>query len=193
MKQFTTSYSPTTTAFASMTKEDLGHFYQWFMTNLPYCMEELMQWVRSTRGFEGWNPDYSPESLDALGEWFSGKAKKRDLTQDEVEALKSKGAASVEIPSWDLTEDTKSLAVYVGMYYGQVALHNNPHIKWEQQLANKKMADFGQPVVAGPGVVPINPVRIANSFACGLIDGTKTGGNLRKAYDYWAKIATKNG
>jgi len=193
MKKFTTNYSPTTAAFAAMTKEDLGHFYQWFMTNLPYCIEELMQLVRSTPGFESWSPDYSPESLDALGEWFAGKAKKRDLTRDEVEAIKSRMAVPVEIPSWDLTEETKSLSVYVGMYYGQVALQNNPAIKWDQPLENKKMADFGQPVVAGHGVVPINPVRVANSLACGLVDGTKTGGSLRKAYDYWAKLAAKNG
>jgi hypothetical protein len=188
MKQFTTSYSPTTTVFASMAKEDLDHFYQWFMTNLPYCIEELMQLVRSTPGFESWNPDYSPCSLDSLGEWFTAKAKRRDLTQDEVDAVKKRTISPVEIPSWDLTEETKSLSVYVGMYYGEVALQNNPALKWEQPLENKKMADFGQPVVAGPGVVPINPVRVANAFACGLVSGTKVGGNLRKAYDYWTKL-----
>lgn len=192
MKTFTTSYSPATTAFASMTKEELAHFYHWFMTNLPYCIEELMQLVRSTPGFEGWNPDYSPESLNALGEWFVGKVQKRDLTQNEVETLECSATTSVGIPAWDLTDETKSLSVYVGMYYGQVAVQNVPAVTWKQSLENKKMADFGQPVVAGPGVVPINPVRVANSFACGLIDGTKTGANLRKAYDYWAKLATKN-
>jgi len=189
MKKFTTNYSPTTAAFVSMTKEELGHFFQWFMTNLPYCIEELMQLVRSTPGFESWNPDYSAGSLDAVGEWLAAKAKKRDLTQDEVEAVKSRMTSPVGVPSWDLTEETKSLAVYVGMYCGQVALQNNHALRWEQPLENKKMADFGQPVVVGPGVVPINPVRVANSFACGLVDGTKTGGNLRKAYDYWAKLA----
>jgi hypothetical protein len=189
MKKFTTSYSPVTTAFLSMAKEDLDHFYQWFMTNLPYCIEELVQLVRSTPGFENWNPDYSPRSLDVLGEWFAVKAKKRDLTQDEMETIKSRMTTAVGVLSWELSEETKSLSVFIGMYYGQVAIQNNPSLKWVQLLENKKLADFGQPVVTGPGVVPINPVRVANSFTYGLIDGSKNASNLRKVYDYWAKLS----
>lgn len=189
MKNFTTNYSPTTTAFSSMAKEDLDDFYRWFMINLPHCMEELMQLVRSTPEFESWNPDYSPDSLDVLGDWLATKAKKRELTQYGMTMLESRMPCPVGVPSWDLTEETKSLSVYVGMYYGQVALQNNPSLKWAQALQDKRMADFGQPVLAGPGTIPINPVRVANSFACGLVDGSKTGSNLRKAYEYWAKLA----
>jgi hypothetical protein len=189
--EFTTNYSPTTMAFSLMAKDDLVQFRAWFMENLPYCIEELMQLVKTTPGYECWTPDYSPSSLDLLGEWFLAKAKKRSLTLEEIKMLKSGMANHVDIPLWDLTDETKTLAVYIGMYYGQVAIKCNSLLNWEQQLGSKKLADFGQPVVTGLGAVPINPVRIANSIACGLVDGTKTGSQLRKTYDFWSKLVIK--
>ncbi len=186
--KFTTSCSPATMAFTSMKKEDLNSFYAWFMTNLPYCIEELMQLVRSTTGFERWNPDYSVGSLGALGEWFATKVQKRDLTQAEIEQIKSRLTKPTDVGTWDLSDQTKSLAVYVGMYYGQVAIENNPGLKWEQQLGSKNLADFGQPVVTGSHAISINPVRVASSFAFGLIDGTKKSDQLRKYYEYWAEL-----
>jgi hypothetical protein len=172
-----------------MGKSDLEEFYEWFMSNLPYCIEELMQLVRSTPGFENWNPDYSPDSLNSLGDWFSLKANKRGLSQKEIDALSSSKSGSVETSPWDLTDETKTLAVYVGMYYGQVALENFPSLKWKQQLENKKLADFGQPVIVGGGFVPCNPVRVANAFAWGIIDGSRSGSRLRETYDYWTKLS----
>lgn len=186
--KFTTSYTPVTTAFASMDKKELSEFYEWFMGNLPYCIEELMQLVRSTSGFEKWSPDYSPDSLNSLGDWFSVKVGKRDLTSQEMDALKRNVSGSAEIAPWDLTDETKTLAVYVGMYYGQVALQNFPSLKWEQQLGNRKLADFGQPVIVGEGFLPSNPVRIANAFAWGIADGTRSGARLREIYDYWINL-----
>lgn len=186
--EFTTSYSPVTKFFAAMTKTELKEFYAWFMLNLPYCIEELMQLVRSTPGFEDWSADESPESLDSLGAWFERNAQKRNLTPEEIDAVKSQLTRPIDITEWDLTNETKSVAVYVGMYYGQVALKANSELRWEQQLGSKKLADFGQPVITGSSVVPLNPIRVAYSMAHGFIDGTKNRNQLREAYDYWAKL-----
>ncbi|WP_157683025.1 hypothetical protein [Burkholderia ubonensis] len=186
--EFSTSYSPVTMAFISMTKAELKKFYEWFMLNLPYCIEELMQLVRTTPGFEDWYPDCTPDSLGTLGAWLERKVQRRDLTAEEIKSIRAGLTRPIEIAEWDLTDETKSLALYVGMYYGEVALKNNPMLKWEQQMGNKRLADFGQPVIIGPGIVPINPVRIANSIAYGLVDGTKKGGQLREVYDYWEKL-----
>jgi len=171
-----------------MDKIKLKEFYQWFMTSLPYCIEELMQLVANTPGFENWNADDSPNSLNGLGAWFATKVKKREFAPDEVEAIKNKLMRPVKFSAWDLTDETKSLALYVGMYYGEVALKNNPLLKWEQLLSSKKFADYGQPILNGVGVVPINPVRVAHSIAYGFVDGAKDGKELRKAYDCWSNL-----
>jgi hypothetical protein len=184
-----TNYSPNSAVFLEMDKKKLKEFYQWFMLSLPYCIEELMQLIANTPGFESWEADDSPKSLDVLGAWFATKVEKRDFTSEEIEAIKSKQTKLVEFTSWDLTDETKSLALYVGMYYGEVVLRNNPLVKWEQLLSARKFADYGQPILNGVGVVPINPVRVAHSVAREFItDGKKGGGELRKAYDYWSKL-----
>jgi hypothetical protein len=110
------------------------------------------------------------------------------LTPTEIEVVKSQLTRPIEIAGWDLTDETKSMATYVGMYYGQVALKNNPELKWEQQLGSKRLADYGQPVIIGPNVVPLNPIRVAHSMAYGFVDGTRTGNRLREAYDYWTRL-----
>jgi hypothetical protein len=147
-----------------------------------------MQLVKSTPGFENWNPNYSAESLSMLGDWFTEKIKKNGVTQDKTGKIENTIDNLVETTSCDFTDETRSLAVYVGMYYGQVMLENNSALKWEQQLGNKNLADFGQPVVTGLGVIPINPVRVVNSIASGILNETKTGKQLRQSYDYWRKL-----
>lgn len=185
---FATSYSPVTMAFASMTKKELSDFYEWFIINLPYCLDDLIQAVWKTSGFESWNADFSPESLDMLGDWFATRVETRDLSLEEIDGIKNKMTSAIEITTWDLTSETKSLAVCVGMYYGQVAIKNNPLLSWEQLKGNKRLADYGRPVISGSGVVPLNPVRVANVLACGIARGSKTGSRLRGAYEYWSKL-----
>ena len=188
-----TNYSPHSEIFRGMTKKQIKEFYQWFMTSLPYCIEELMQLVANTPGFEKWEADDSPDSLEGLGAWFAKQVEKRDYSLEEIEYIKqsNKSGIEIEITPWGLTEQTKSLALYVGMYYGCVAIKSNPALHWEQCLNNKKFADYGQPVLNGVGVVPINPVGVAHSIAFGIIDGTENGGALRKAYEFWANLRMK--
>lgn len=185
-----TNYSPNSEIFLAMDKKKLKEFFQWFMEIKPYCIEELMQLIRNTPGFESWEADDSPESLDGLGEWFAKNVSKRDYTLEEVDSIKNRFDThpKIEFPTWDLTDEAKSLALYVGMYYGDVALKNNTSLKWEQCLGSKKFSDYGQPVLNGQGFVSINPVRVAHSVAFGLINGTKTERDLRKGYDYWENL-----
>lgn len=187
--KFTTSYNPATMNFSMLTKKELKEFYEWFMLNLPYCIEELIQLVRTSPGFENWWADETPQSLDALGDWLSRKIQKHDLTTEEVFHVKNFYKGDVEVPSWELNEKSRSLAVYIGMYYGEVIIKNNPGLRWEQKLGRKSFADFGQPVISGGRAVPINPVRVASSFACGVVSGKSAATGLREAYEYWVKLA----
>ncbi|MFZ6768534.1 hypothetical protein ACO0LM_15860 [Undibacterium sp. Di26W] len=185
------TYSPNPGIFWAMDKNQLKEFYEWFMSSLPYCLEELMQLVVGTPGFEDWNADDSPDSLNGLGDWFAMQVETRELSQDELQAIKATLISPIEIQTWTLTDETKSLALYVGMYYGEVAIKNNPLLKWEQSVqmaGKKKMVDYGQPVVAGGNFVPTNPVRVAHVFANGIASGGQTGRRLREVYESRAKL-----
>ena len=164
-----TAYSPLTSAFASATPNELKVFFDAFMLNKPYCLDELIQSVWQTPGYEQWSADFSPESLDAVGEWFAARICER-----------AQGSSAVETGM--------SLAVAVGMYYGEVAVRNNSPLGWHLLNGSKRQADYGQPVVSSSGKLPTNPVRVAHAFASGIADGAKAAGRLRETYDYWMQL-----
>lgn len=168
-----TAYSPLTSAFAAATPNDLKVFFDAFMLNKPYCLDELIQSVWQTLGYEQWGADFSPESLDALGEWFAARVRERAQSSSAVETG---------------SEEVVSLAVAVGMYYGEVAVRNNPPLGWHALNGSKRQADYGQPVVSSAGNLPTNPVRVAQAFASGIADGSKAAGRLRQTYDYWMQL-----
>ena len=183
--KFTTAYTPVTTAFASMSTKELNGFYEGFMLNKPYCLDELIQAVWQTPGYEDWRADFSPESLDLLAEWLAFQMTKVNLSSkgDTLAEDSVASAAGVEVS--DMSDEERSLAVLVGMYYGEVAVRNNPLLSWSQLKGNKKQADYGQPVISASGKLPTNPMRVVNAFACGLADGSRTSARLRETYDYW--------
>lgn len=73
------------------------------------------------------------------------------------------------------------------MYCGQVAINENPLLKWEQ-AKGRKNADYGQPIITGGEALPYNPVRVANVFASGIADGSKTPAKLKEGYEYWKTL-----
>jgi hypothetical protein len=141
--KFTPFYNPVTVAFTSKTPSDLKCFYDDFIINIPYCLDELIQMVWRTPGFEDWNADFSPESLGGLGEWVATKVYKRDESLGGEHRSSPLQQSSIVVC---LSEEEEALAVKVGMYYGEVAVRNNPSLSWFQLKGSKKLADYGQPV-----------------------------------------------
>ncbi|MCF5723579.1 hypothetical protein [Pseudomonas syringae] len=167
------AYSPQTSAFAAATPNELKGFFDAFMLNKPYCLDELIQAIWQTPGHAQWRADFSPASLDALGEWFAARIHELALRPHHVEAMPNEETA---------------LVVAVGMYYGEVAVRNNPSLGWHTLNGSKRQADYGQPVVSSAGNLPTNPVRVAQAFASGIADGSKGAGRLRETYDYWMQL-----
>jgi len=170
-----------------MSQKELKDYFQWFMNALPQRINELAGAVRQSPGFETWQPDFTPASLDTLGKWFASQIETRNRTQEELQGIKDRLVFPMEIPNEELTERTFSVAIDVGMYFSQVLLKNYPTLKWEQPFGNKKFADYGQPLITGFGPVSVNPVRIGHVIAYGLAKKTYTSGRLREIYDIWSK------
>jgi hypothetical protein len=177
---------PFTLRFREMSKPELKAYYAWFMRVLPARIAELEEAVHEMK--PTWLADRSPESLDALGEWFVSQVEVRPRTSDEVIELRSKLRMPIDIPGEELTNRTFSLAMDIGMYFGKVVLESLPGTKWDQPLRNEKFADYGQPVIMGFGSVPLNPVRIVVSAAYGIARKERGGDRLRELYNTWAKM-----
>jgi hypothetical protein len=120
-----------------MPKKELRRYYQWFMDVLPERIKELAAAVRETPGFESWQPDFTPASLDALGQWFAGQVETRSRTQGELQAIRDRLVFPMDIPAEELTNRTFSLAMDIGMYFSQVLMKNYRPSNGNSHLATK--------------------------------------------------------
>ena len=184
---YATIQPPFTLKFREMPKKELTDYFAWFRIIQPQRLDELANAVKQTPGFEAWKADFTPASLDRMGEWFAEQIKTRLRTEEEILQIRDQSSIPIEIPGEELTNRTFSLAMDIGMYFSQVLLKNHPTLQWEQQFGNKKDADYGQPVLVGFGPVAFNPVRLMVTLAYGVVSKKKTGKSLRELYDIWAK------
>jgi hypothetical protein len=172
--------------FRERSKSELETYRTWFHRVSPERIAELARAVESTRGFENWKPNLTPESLETLGKWFDGQVQTRKRTSVEVERIRATLAFPIDVPEEELTDRTYSLAMDIGMYFGDVILKNLPGTRWDQPLKNKKYIDYGQPVIMGFGTVPLNPVGVLVTTAYGVSRGKPS--RLRDLYDTWVKL-----
>ena len=185
---YQTIQPPFTLKFREMSKLELKDYFAWFQSVLPQRLEELTRAIQRTPGFETWQADLTPASLELLGSWFVTQAETRPRTQDEIQEIESRSSFPIEIPGEDLTNRTFSLAMDVGMYLSQVFLKSHSSVRWDQIFSNKKEVDYGQPVLVGFGAVPFNPVRMLVTLAYGVVSKRKTGRSLRDLYGVWANM-----
>ena len=183
---YTIIQPPLTLKFREMSKSELNDYFGWFLEVLPQRIKELASAVEESEPFENWHPDLAPTSLMSLGDWFVTQIQLRQRTGEEVQHIMSRVPYPIEIRNQELTDRTVSLAVDIGMYFGQVLIRNHPSLRWTQPLNDKRFADFGHAVLVNFGAVPLNPVRTAVTFAYGIADGRQTGNRLRELYDYWS-------
>ena len=75
--------------------------------------------VKTTKGYENWEADYSPESLKMLGKWFEENVETEKLSEEEYKEKRATVPDYIEIQDWDITIKTRSLAVGIGIYFGE--------------------------------------------------------------------------
>jgi len=191
MSAYETIQPPFTLNFREMPKKELRAYFKWFQEIMQGRIEQLASTVQSP-GFENWKPNFSPDSLNALGEWFATQIETRPRTQEEIDAFNAQAPFRIELSGPELTNRTFWIAMDIGMYLNQVFLRNHPSLKWDQPLGGKRFVDYGQPVLVGfhGGKVPLNSVRLLVTLAYGLRDNRRGGGRLREIYDIWSKAIT---
>lgn len=179
---------PFTLEFQKMSQDQLKSYKSWFIEKIPERIEILANLVASSPGFKEWLPDYSARSLDALGKWFSLSVQTRPRTIEEISELKAKLSIPIEIPKNELTNQTFSQSIDIGMYLSQIFLREFPCLRWNQELIKKTHVDYGQPVLWGFGNRGFNPVQMIVVLAYGLADNTRGPDSLREIYEIWSKM-----
>ncbi|MBK7922062.1 MAG: hypothetical protein IPJ95_00245 [Gemmatimonadetes bacterium] len=150
MTSYTLIAPPTSLRFREMEPKELERYFAWFLASIPERIEVLSTHVRSSEPFSSWIPDRSPESLGALGEWFTHTVTLRQRTTEEIQGIYAKGPdwfTQVEVPGEELTEETFSLAMDIGMYLGEILRQSATRLQWKALKGNKQEADYGQPIL----------------------------------------------
>jgi hypothetical protein len=186
---YETIQPPFTYKFREMGRKKLREYFQWFIAKLPEGTYELRNEVQRMPGYELWEPDFTPDSLNLLGEWFAAKVETRQRSYQEIEEIRYRSAYPFDIRDEELTDRTFSYAVDIGMYLSQLFIKNHPSLKWEQPFGNKKSIDYGQPVLMAFTYGAFNPVRMMVTMAYAFADKKWDARTLRGLYDNWsAKI-----
>lgn len=168
--------------------KDLRTYGAWYHEIKPERVAILTRAVRATLGFGDWQPDGSPDSLEPLGAWFVARVQTHRRTAAEMEALRQQMAPITDVPDWDLTDETFSLAMDVGMYLGDVVVKNLPGTRWDQVLKDRRNIDYGQVVIEGSGRVPMNPVQLVLVIAYGVPERQFKGNRLSELYQVWRQM-----
>jgi hypothetical protein len=105
---------PFTLNFPEMSKQDLRGYATWFHEIAPRRLAELAAEVRRTDGYESWEPDATPDSLQPLGDWFEKQVETRERNFEEMAEKRSELTFPIDVPKYDLTNRTFSLAMDIG-------------------------------------------------------------------------------
>jgi hypothetical protein len=190
MKAVLAAYEPValpfTLDFASKTRSELAAYADWFVRGIERRVTVLETSVGSTRGYEGWAANASPDSLDSLGSWLVGVLEARQRSAEEIATVRAGLKFDVNIPKQELSPRSLSVCFDVGVYLGGVVLRNVPNVKWTQLTKDRRNVDYGQMVLRGPGPVPFNPVRIVMVLADKIIEGRDESAELRRLFEYWS-------
>lgn len=181
---------PFTLRFREMSKGELRAYFEWFLSTIPERLHELTKAVNTTKDFETWTPDKSVDSLIKLGEWFTNQVEIRPRTIAEQDEIAAQSIYQIEIPDWDLTNRTFSLAFDIAMYFSAVLCYHYPDLHWEQPLEDKKFADYGEPVLTGFGPLMLNPVGVIVTLAYGIADKQYGSNRLGELYATWSSLVS---
>ncbi len=187
---YTIANPPTSFDFPSLRKKDLDLYYSWFMASMDERITGLSTIVRSTVGFENWSPDYSPDSLKALGKWFQVQIETRRRTTDEINAIYDNSPdwfRAVDVEANELTNKTFSIAMDVGMYFGQVVIRSCTGARWCQHATGtKRDVNFGHVVIRTPTCkVELNPVQLMIVLAYSWAANEHDADRLSHLYYIW--------
>jgi hypothetical protein len=195
MVEYSIIAPPFTLKFREMNRRELKDYFKWFMAIMPSRIEILVKAVRSSPGYENWEPSYLPESLSKLGEWFAKQVETRLRAEGEIQEIRGKAPPTlknIQIIDYELTNRTFSLAIDIGMYLSQVFLKTIPALKWKHiTKGTKRSIDYGQPVLGDFGKINFNPIHMMVTQAYGIADHTWDGTELRRLYEIWKKLAVQ--
>jgi hypothetical protein len=160
-------------------------YAKWYREIMHERLNGLTIAVQSTPGYEDWNPDYTPESLDVLGAWFAEVVETHPRSSEELQAVKDWFVFPITTKDWELTDRSFSIALDVSMYLCHVFMKRHPSINWYNLIRGVNGLHFRPVILTGFGPLLFNPVNQMITLASGLARGSRDSSSLRDIYNRW--------
>lgn len=168
--------------------KEAGQYFEWFKQLIPCRLEQLKYYVANHAPI-GVVLDLTPGSLRDLGRLMDRTVSTRTLSLDEVAANQATFPAWVHqcLPDWSLTAETLSVALDIGIYFGEVLRSQHDVLRWDFVRKPKRNADLYLPVlIPFSGFGHFNPLRISVNVAFGVVSGQQAEVRLPQLYEFWA-------
>lgn len=166
---------------------EAGEYFEWFKELIPNRLEQLKYYV-SNHAPTGIILDLTPGSLRDLGCLMDRTVSARTLSPDEVAANEADFPAWLHqcLPDWSLTAETLSVALDIGIYFGEVLRSQHDVLRWDFVRKPKRNADLYLPVlIPFSGFSHLNPLRISVNVAFGVVSGQHAQVRLPQLYEFW--------
>lgn len=173
--------------FRNQNRKEIAAYKTWFVENESIRLAELKNRVRQSN-YSNINLDVSPNSLIGLGDFMAETIKKETLSKSQFEELRNRIPEYINIDSWDLTLESRSLLIDIGVYWGNVLIKNHPHLAWSQYISrNKKDVNFGHMVIQINKDSYVNPIWLMYIQGLKVAKGTFERTSLYNLYIWWSE------
>ena len=172
--------------FSDKTKNQLALYSDWFFKHKNARIMEITNAVKSTIGYEAWEADFSQNSLSALGSWLNNNIKTEKLSEHELIKKREKVPSYISIRDFDLTNETYSKLIDIGIYFGETFINNFQNLKWEQHYSKiKNDSNQGHMVIKGFGKLELNPIRVVYITGSSMADKKENDDTLYQSFENW--------
>ena len=172
--------------FSDKTKNQLKFYSKWFFCHKDERIDGLIKIVKSTIEFENWEADFTQNSLKHLGYWLNKNIQTEKLSEQEFIRKRKQIPSYIEIKDFDLTTETYSKLIDVGMYFGETFIKSYHDLQWEQYFSKiKNDANQGHMVIKGFGKLELNPLRVAHTIGSKMADKKENDESLYEAFETW--------
>ena len=166
---------------------------KWFFENKELRLTELQN---AYHAFCGEYLDYTPESLKGLGVFFLNAIVPEKRTAEEYAELRAMYPPEIPIDDYRPTNQSKSLMVDVGIYFGEVMIRNHKNMEWKQYITkNKRDIERGYMVIvinSNKYMSWLNPIWVVNVMGSKVLDKTFPVNGIFNLYNiYCEKVDSK--
>ena len=135
----------------TMTGKQAKEYYDWFLQHIPERVDYFTKRCEDDLDLPAHSINYDPESLVPIWKWFLSTARLEKMPEEEL--IKMREGAKIFGDSYitkkRLTVATHFIIRDIGIFLGEMWIHNYPQLYWTYSTQTKDSICANKPIIAG--------------------------------------------